>query len=113
MRRHRKSILLGLVAGIALAGIAVAGSLPRLPADRALPQSGDSPGVVTFSHADHVDATRPDCTVCHPRLFPILKGDSRPVIRHAEMEAGRQCGACHDGEHASGFDDCTVCHRAE
>jgi hypothetical protein len=32
-------------------------------------------------------------------------------ITHAKMEKGRQCGACHNGKAAFGFDDCTACHR--
>jgi c(7)-type cytochrome triheme protein len=95
----------------ALAG----GALPKLPAERALPQGTDSPGVVVFSHASHVDAARPDCTGCHPRLFSILHEatptQGGPRITHKEMEAGRQCGACHDGKAAHGFEDCAACHR--
>lgn len=89
--------------------------LSRLPAALALPRSADSPGQVTFLHETHVDPDRPECTTCHPRLFSILKqGESgkRVPITHAEMEKGRQCGACHDGKQASAIqDDCTHCHR--
>jgi c(7)-type cytochrome triheme protein len=90
-------------------------SLNRLPAGLALPQSADSPGRVTFLHETHVDPDRPDCTTCHPRLFSILKQGgtgARAPILHAQMEKGRQCGACHDGKRASAIeDDCTHCHR--
>src|SRR5450756_1646954 len=51
---------------LGLAGTVLAGSLRRLPNDRPLPQGDGSPGVVTFSHASHVDAGKPDCTTCHP-----------------------------------------------
>jgi c(7)-type cytochrome triheme protein len=90
-------------------------SLGRLPAGIALPRSADSPGQVTFLHETHVDAARPDCTTCHPRLFSILRqgeGAKRVPIVHAQMDKGRQCGACHDGKRASAMeDDCTHCHR--
>ena len=95
---------------LALGVSASQGSLPRLPGDSALSQSPDSPGVVTFSHAAHVDEKRPACTTCHPALFRILQKGG-PRITHKEMEAGRQCGACHDGKAARGLDDCAACHR--
>jgi c(7)-type cytochrome triheme protein len=103
---------------IVLAAAAVlvgAGRLPRLPADIDLPRSGDSPGPVTFSHEMHVDASRPDCTGCHPRLFPMGVARENKAVRitHAAMEKKQLCGACHDGTRAVGFDDCTTCHRSE
>jgi c(7)-type cytochrome triheme protein len=33
-------------------------------------------------------------------------------VTHEEMEAGRQCGACHDGRDATGLDECESCHRS-
>ena len=102
---------------LGLTAAALGGGLPNLPKDRPLPQGPDSPGVVTFRHANNVDSTRPDCTTCHPALFPILKGSAaaRPAssIRHAEMEKGRLCGSCHDGKGAHGLDDCATCHEPQ
>ena len=105
-----------VLASMTLCAVALsAQSLSRLPAGMALPRSADSPGQVTFLHETHVDAARPDCTTCHPRLFSILKqvgGAKRVPLVHAEMEKGRQCGACHDGKRASAIqDDCTHCHK--
>ena len=97
-----------------LSGLA-AGALPKLPADHALRQAKDSPGVVVFSHTAHVDERRPSCTTCHPRLFRILQKGAPtpdgPRITHEQMEAGRQCGTCHDGKAARGLEDCAACHR--
>ncbi len=100
-----------LVPGLLLA----ADRLPRLPKDLSMPRGPDSPGTVVFRHASHVDPSRPDCTPCHPALFPILKksASAGPVIRHADMEKGRACGACHDGKSASDLTDCAKCHKAE
>jgi c(7)-type cytochrome triheme protein len=106
MRRLGLHILLTL----SLTGTALAGGLPRLPNDRALPQGKDSPGVVTFRHATHVDAGKPDCTTCHPSLFPILHRVAAPPLKHKDMEKGVACGKCHDGKSAHGFDDCATCH---
>lgn len=107
----RRALAIGLLAGFAAAAT---GALPKLPQDRALPQGPDSPGVVTFSHGSHLDQQKPDCTLCHPRVATILASSKPPVAkaggRHAEMEQGRSCGACHDGNKAHGLDDCAACH---
>jgi c(7)-type cytochrome triheme protein len=115
---HRSSrLLITVLAGLPLL-CGAAPPMPRLPADRELAQGTDSPGPVTFSHAQHVGEARPDCTVCHPRLFSM----ARPVpgtdahahrLGHSEMDAGRSCGACHDGRTAFAREDCTACHRAQ
>lgn len=100
-----------------LAGtLAGAQGLPKLPDAVGLPQSGDSPGKVTFNHGTHVDEARPSCTTCHPALFRILpKGSPRPpvAITHTAMDKGESCGACHDGKKAFALaEDCTLCHGA-
>jgi c(7)-type cytochrome triheme protein len=116
LRTHRPnaSIVIRL-AGLALLTVvtaAAAGDLPKLPGPLALPQSGDSPGVVTFNHETHVDADKPACTTCHPRLFKILKASPRTPIVHDRMKQSQQCGACHDGKKAFAPEDCTACHRS-
>jgi c(7)-type cytochrome triheme protein len=102
---------------VALASTLLAGSLPNLPKDMALPQGDGSPGVVTFSHAAHVDASKPDCTTCHPKFFSIVRrtaSSAAPAaIRHADMEKGKSCGSCHDGKSAHGFEDCATCHKTK
>lgn len=113
MRRWTWTIVAILLA-VGVCGVAIAQNLPKLPDALTLPQSGDSPGKVTFLHASHM-GERPDCTRCHPKLFSIMKqAAKRPAasrITHASMEKGKQCGACHNGKTSFGFDDCTMCHR--
>jgi c(7)-type cytochrome triheme protein len=68
---------------------------------------------VTFSHAMHVDERAPACVTCHPSRFAMLKpgmATGLPVLRHADMEKGQACGACH-GKQAFGFDSCEMCHK--
>ena len=50
-----------------------------------------------------------------PKLFAIVRTAERPAARitHKEMEAGKQCGACHDGKQASSLEDCETCHRGQ
>lgn len=104
--------LLPIAAALLLGAPALAGDLPRLPGALKLPQTGESPGVVTFNHEMHVDTSKPDCVACHPRLFPILgRSATRRVktVTHQAMEKGDSCGACH-GKAAFNFDDCSMCH---
>ncbi len=116
MRRRFSIAALVITAAIVVAGAALAQDLPKLPDALVLQRSSGSPGQVTFLHVSHM-GDRPDCTRCHPRLFSIAKKTpGKPLaagrtITHADMEKGRQCGACHNGKAAFGFDDCTACHR--
>ena len=114
MRSCRTWVLAAAAAAVLCAGAAAAQDMPKLPADITLPQSGDSPGKVTFSHANHLAyQAKPDCTVCHPKLAPITKapkGVKRAPTTHAAMLKGEACGGCH-GKTASNFDDCTKCHK--
>lgn len=112
----RRAIVAALFAvALFLGGVAWAQNMPRLPADLTLPQSGDSPGKVVFSHQSHVGfQAKADCTACHPKLAPILKQASqgkRQPVTHRRMEKGQACGACHNGKVARGLDDCTTCHK--
>jgi c(7)-type cytochrome triheme protein len=107
------SVMAFLTLGLATA--VVAQSLPRLPKSFTFAQSPDSPGVVTFNHETHVAVQeKPDCTVCHPKLFKMLApgatADGVP-IRHERMEQKQQCGVCHNGEAATGLDQCDHCHK--
>lgn len=104
--------IIPLLAALLLGGAALADDLPKLPGALQLPQSGESPGTVTFNHDMHVDTSRPACVSCHPRMFSILGRSAarrERVITHAAMEKGESCGACH-GKAAFSFDDCTMCH---
>jgi len=107
--------VLATAGAMALATALAAQTMPKLPDGLALSRSADSPGQVTFNHSTHVDTSRPDCTVCHPKPFPILKagpGVTRTPILHAKMDKGQQCGACHDGKKAFALaDDCTLCYK--
>lgn len=95
-----------------VAGGAASADLPRLPKELLLARGKDSPGQVAFRHESHVDAARPDCVACHPRLFSILGrsgGEARQAVTHDAMERGQSCGSCH-GKGAFGLDECGNCH---
>jgi c(7)-type cytochrome triheme protein len=108
----------GLVMGLsalAFAASLAAQALPKLPDSLPLERSADSPGQVSFNHVTHVDDAKPDCTVCHSKLFSILKerGAARTPITHAVMDKGGKCGFCHDGKKAFSLEECTNCHQGE
>jgi len=116
LTRRAAAVLLTLAALALVTTVAAQSKLPNLPGPYEFRQTGDSPGKVTFNHASHVDEAAPSCTSCHPKAFSILKAgttvDGKPVT-HAGMEKGQACGACHNGKKSFGFDDCTLCHRAQ
>jgi c(7)-type cytochrome triheme protein len=62
-------------------------------------------GPVLFSHTLHLKTMQ--CNACHPAIFAA--GFNRQVTM-AEMEKGKSCGACHNGQKASGIDKCDTCH---
>ena len=114
MRRCCVFAVFPLVLALAIVARTGAQAMPKLPDGLAIQKSADSPGQVTFNHVTHVDAARPDCTVCHPKPFSMLKtSKAANRITHARMEKGEQCGRCHDGKKAFGLEeDCTFCHKA-
>jgi len=104
------SIALATTLGSGLLAAAEDGVELRLPADRTYDHAEGSPGPVLFRHGSHVPLADGRCVVCHPVPFRIL----RPTggFTHEEMDAGRQCGTCHDGKKASGTQgDCAHCHH--
>ena len=101
-------LLLALVPGPLAAG--EPSPTLKLPPAVTYRDAEGSPGPVVFSHETHVPLADTRCVACHPGLFSIL----RPTrgITHEAMDAGRLCGACHDGSKASGVrESCDHCHR--
>jgi len=95
-----------------LAGHAAAEQL-RLPPDLTYSKAEGSPGKVVFSHQFHT-AVADKCTACRVVLFRMLRPARQ--VTHADMEAGKYCGACHNGQMAFGPTDpagCPRCHVGE
>jgi c(7)-type cytochrome triheme protein len=67
--------------------------------------AGPPPAV--FSHWAH---DRLGCYACHPGIFP----QAPQGFTHQQMQAGRACGACHDGRGAQAVSAlrCEDCHVA-
>jgi c(7)-type cytochrome triheme protein len=62
---------------------------------------------VVFPHWVH--RQRYTCKVCHTDLGYSLKAGTAD-IKQADIEAGKSCGACHNGTIAFGADKCVRCH---
>lgn len=117
MRRPTFACLSALaLAALVGGGLAGAQALPKLPDDALkLARGTDSPGQVSFNHSTHVDASKPECTSCHPKDHGILGKRGTPVpVLHKNFDERRQCGRCHNGEGAFAVtDDCTFCHVSD
>ena len=90
------SAMLALVVLLALVTATTGGAQPKQPEPFAFPQGKDSPGPVTFDHAQHKAAGVEKCTDCHVKVFKMKKGQTGPLTMD-KMKAGEQCGVCHDG----------------
>lgn len=73
---------------------------------------GKGNGKIVFSHEKHL-AKSPKCTDCHTKFFKMTKGQ-RTAMKMADMNGGKECGACHNGQTAFSAKDqanCTKCHQ--
>lgn len=68
-------------------------------------------GVIVFDHLDHFDALgTKKCMTCHNTIFN-RDMSKNPVYTMAQMEKGKACGACHNGDTAfSVKENCSTCH---
>lgn len=62
---------------------------------------------VVFKHWTH--RMKYTCNVCHTDLAFPLKANTVDIAQ-SDIEAGRLCGACHDGKTAFGASECDRCH---
>ena len=69
-----------------------------------------------FSHKKHIAREHIHCTECHPYVF-LMKVDNKVVKRGQlnmeQMQKGKYCGNCHNGEKAFSVtekDTCKRCH---
>lgn len=105
-----------LIALLTLWNVASAAPTPprgklALPADIVLETSSGKDAAVTFRHSTHAAFTGVRCVTCHPALFRMLKPERS--FTHEKMDAGQQCGVCHEGKQAfstAAEDRCGRCH---
>lgn len=90
--------------------VAFAGSGLAVPSGKTIDYTGGSAGEVIFDGTIHGDRGL-KCTDCHPKVFPMKKGTD---ITMAEINEGKYCGACHNGQKAfksMKLGNCQKCHK--
>lgn len=101
-----------MIAAVAiLVIIAFAGSALAVPPGKTVEYQGGGAGKVIFDGKLHADKGA-KCNDCHPALFQMKKGAQK--ITMADMNAGKNCGACHNGTKAFKSGDaanCAKCHK--
>lgn len=68
-------------------------------------------GTVTFSGKTHMEKGN-QCMDCHQDTFEQKKGSAKMTM--AEMNEGKWCGKCHNGDTAFSTKDprsCMTCHK--
>jgi c(7)-type cytochrome triheme protein len=91
--------------------IAFAGSALAVPPGKTVEYEGGGAGKVVFDGKTHADKGA-KCNDCHPSLFQMKKGAQK--ITMADINAGKSCGACHNGTKAFKAGDaanCAKCHK--
>ncbi len=68
-----------------------------------------------FSHKLHIAREKIRCTECHPNVFlmKVNRDADKTTWTMEQMEQGKYCGACHNGDRAFGVADddfCDMCH---
>lgn len=83
-----------------------------VPAGKTVEFDGKGAGKVVFDGKTHADKGL-KCADCHQSgLFKMKKGGE--VLTMKDMEAGKNCGACHNGTKAFSVKDaasCSKCHK--
>ncbi|MBI3377552.1 MAG: cytochrome c3 family protein [Nitrospirae bacterium] len=100
------TIIVALIIAVAFVGSAMA-----VPPGKTAEFKGGALGKVTFDGKIHADKGL-KCNDCHTKIFQMKKGSTN--MKMADINAGKFCGACHDGTKAFKASDgasCTKCHK--
>jgi c(7)-type cytochrome triheme protein len=104
------TIILAIAVSVAFIGSAMA-----VPPGKTLEFPGGTSGKVVFDGKTHADKGN-KCADCHPKIFP-MKGPGKEgaaTITMADINAGKFCGTCHNGEKSFKSSDeanCAKCHK--
>jgi len=91
--------------------VAMASNVFAIASGKTVEYASASTGKVIFDGKSHADAGA-KCTDCHTKIFQMKKGTTK--ITMADMNAGKNCGVCHNGEKAFKSSDtanCGKCHK--
>jgi c(7)-type cytochrome triheme protein len=96
---------------IPIVTLALIGSALAVPSGKTLEFPDGSAGKVIFSGTIHAEKGL-KCSDCHPKIFPMKK--TTEELKMSDLNAGKYCGACHNGEKAYSTNDaanCSKCHK--
>jgi c(7)-type cytochrome triheme protein len=102
----KKFFVLALVVVVTLVMVATA-----MASMKPVEFEGKGAGKVTFDNKVHMGKGF-KCTDCHDGIFKKQKGGNPMTMK--DMEAGKGCGACHNGTKAFSVKDaasCAKCHK--
>lgn len=91
--------------------IAFVGSALAVPPGKTVEFAGSKEGKVVFDGKKHADKGL-KCTDCHTKIFQMKKSTAKMTM--ADINAGKFCGTCHNGEKAFKSSDaanCSKCHQ--
>ena len=100
----------GLLFFALFVSVTLAGNAFAVASGKTVEYAGGSEGKVIFSGKTHADKGL-KCSDCHPKIVPMKKGTG---FKMADLNAGKACGACHNGEKAFKTNDkadCAKCHK--
>lgn len=100
-----------LIPGVLLALAFMGGEGFAVPSGKTAELKDGSAGKVLFSGTFHAEKGV-KCMECHPKIFPMKKITEE--LKMSEMNAGKYCGACHNGKRAFSTNnpaDCSKCHK--
>jgi c(7)-type cytochrome triheme protein len=94
---------------VLLSGL-LAANVFAVPSTKTVEFPDGAQGKVVFSGKVHADKGL-KCTDCHTKIWPMKKGQA---MKMADINAGKFCGVCHNGQKAfstSKPEDCAKCHK--
>src|SRR5574340_81872 len=101
-----------VLARVVMGSVVLAVPALAVPAGKTVEFAGGAAGKVVFDGKAHADKGN-KCADCHQSgLFKMKKGAD--VMTMKDMEAGKGCGACHNGTKAFSVKDaanCAKCHK--
>ena len=90
--------------------VVFAGSGFAVSPGKTVEYEGGSAGKIILDGKVHADKGL-KCADCHPKIFPMKKGTKMTM---AEINDGKYCGVCHNGQQAFKSSDqanCEKCHK--
>jgi len=106
---EKRMKLLTILLTIAIAVVFI-GSAMAVPPGKTVEYAGGGAGKIVFDGKIHADKGL-KCNDCHTKIFQMKKA---ATIKMADMNAGKNCGECHNGTKAFKSSDaanCGKCHK--